>query len=261
MVVIADAVSAMAAIRAWRPTFRNAADKVVFAVHATFFASGFYLNATGAPAFDLDTFASPSTTDGVSNRVKVLCLVEDHKVRVVAMRHGDSTLYELKLKVHDYVENGGRDYHSQYKNFEYLVKEIKQVVMKYIDSSAIESSSRTSTYLSRFEDVWDSPAAVYWYGYIQCRQCHHLLPVYVLGYLALPFPGIRGMNNSHGLHTINFLPSHAVFPYYGVSGFGIFPGPYDAVYFIPRFLVLPVPMFWGSNNFHRRGTGVFLPRA
>ncbi|RAL39294.1 hypothetical protein DM860_002827 [Cuscuta australis] len=122
MVVIADAVSAMAAIKAWRPTFRNAADNVVFAVHATFFASGFYLNATGAPAFDLDTFASPSTTDevgienwnifecqyafmysnsnpdGGSNRVKVLCLVEDHKVRVVAMRHGDRTLYELKLK-------------------------------------------------------------------------------------------------------------------------------------------------------------------
>ncbi|CAI9118248.1 OLC1v1019785C1 [Oldenlandia corymbosa var. corymbosa] len=43
--------SVMAVIRAARPTLRNANDKVAFAVHATLFASGLVLRATGPAAF------------------------------------------------------------------------------------------------------------------------------------------------------------------------------------------------------------------
>lgn len=51
--------SVMAVIRAARPTFRNDFDKLAFAVHATFLASGHVLTATG-PSADTD-FTSPST--------------------------------------------------------------------------------------------------------------------------------------------------------------------------------------------------------
>ena len=52
--------SVMAVIRATRPTFRNDNDKVAFAVHAIFLASGCVLTATGPPAFTDAAFSSPS---------------------------------------------------------------------------------------------------------------------------------------------------------------------------------------------------------
>lgn len=51
----------MAVIRATRASFRNDYDKVAFAVHATFLASGFVLTATGPSAFTEAAFSSPST--------------------------------------------------------------------------------------------------------------------------------------------------------------------------------------------------------
>lgn len=53
--------SVMGVIRAARPTFRNAHDKVAFSVHASFLASGFVLHATGPSAFVNDALTSSST--------------------------------------------------------------------------------------------------------------------------------------------------------------------------------------------------------
>lgn len=53
--------SVLAVIRASRPSFRNPHDKVAFAIHASFLASGFVLNATGPPAFSDNALSSSST--------------------------------------------------------------------------------------------------------------------------------------------------------------------------------------------------------
>ena len=53
--------SVMGVIRASRPSFRNAHDKVAFAVHASFLASGYSLLAAGRPAFANDALSSSST--------------------------------------------------------------------------------------------------------------------------------------------------------------------------------------------------------
>ena len=51
----------MAVIRASRPSFRNAHDKVAFAVHAAFISSDYLLTATGNPAFSETALSSTST--------------------------------------------------------------------------------------------------------------------------------------------------------------------------------------------------------
>lgn len=53
--------SVMGVIRAARPTFRNAHDKVAFVIHSSFLASGFTLHATGPSAFTDDALYSSST--------------------------------------------------------------------------------------------------------------------------------------------------------------------------------------------------------
>lgn len=58
---MADEKSVMAVIRAARPSFKNNADKVVFAVHASFLAAGYVLTATGPPAFSDTALYSSST--------------------------------------------------------------------------------------------------------------------------------------------------------------------------------------------------------
>ena len=50
----------MAVIRAARPTFRNQNDKIAFAVHASFLASGYILTATGPQALSDTAFSNPS---------------------------------------------------------------------------------------------------------------------------------------------------------------------------------------------------------
>lgn len=61
----------MAVIRAARPQFGNDHDKLAFAVHATFSAAGFVLNATGARAFG-DDFMSVSTSGNLPNYAPIV---------------------------------------------------------------------------------------------------------------------------------------------------------------------------------------------
>lgn len=58
---MASVKSVMAVIRAARPTFRNKFDRIAFAVHASFFASGYALTATGPQAVSDSALSNPST--------------------------------------------------------------------------------------------------------------------------------------------------------------------------------------------------------
>nr|GMD01453.1 probable proteasome inhibitor [Ipomoea batatas] len=154
-------------IRASRPTFRNPYDKVAFAVHASFVASGFVLLATGPSAFADDPFSSAfadevgidhwndfednygfiySTPEGNSKKVLVKCLVMNGKLLVDALWEGTSTIRHLELNVQDYVENGGANYDSQYKNFGTLVEKINKEILRK-GSPAVKSSTQSSRYV------------------------------------------------------------------------------------------------------------------
>nr|GMC93749.1 probable proteasome inhibitor [Ipomoea batatas] len=157
----------MMIIRASRPTFRNPYDKVAFAVHASFVASGFVLLATGPSAFADDPFSSAfadevgidhwndfednygfiySTPEGNSKKVLVKCLVMNGKLLVDALWEGTSTIRHLELNVQDYVENGGANYDSQYKNFGTLVEKVNKEILSK-GSSAVKSSTQSSRYV------------------------------------------------------------------------------------------------------------------
>ncbi|KAH7514522.1 probable proteasome inhibitor [Ziziphus jujuba] len=149
--------SVMAVIRAARPSFRNNHDKVAFAVHASFLASGFVLTATGPPAFS-DTALSSSSTDEVgidqwnelddeysfvysnpekeSKKVLVKCLVMNDKLIVDALANGDSEPVHLEINVGDYVvENGGSNYSAQYKSLDKLVENLDAEILSKLDGS------------------------------------------------------------------------------------------------------------------------------
>ncbi|CBI30473.3 hypothetical protein VitviT2T_012350 [Vitis vinifera] len=158
--------SVMAVIRASRPSFRNAHDKVAFAVHAAFISSGYLLTATGNPAFS-ETALSSTSTDEVgierwnelqddyafvyfnpekgSKKVLVKCLVMNDKLLVAALADGASEPIHLEINVEDYVaENGGTNYSGQFKNLDKLVKTLdKEILSKLNGSSDKPTSSET----------------------------------------------------------------------------------------------------------------------
>ncbi|KAK7828366.1 putative proteasome inhibitor [Quercus suber] len=176
----------MAVIRAARPSFRNIYDKIAFAVHATFLASGHVLIATGPPAFSDNALSSTSTekqndssfgvcvcADEVgiqdwneqedeyafvyinpekdSKKVLVKCLVINDKFLVDALPEGAPEPLHLEINPEDYVGgNGGTNYSTQYKNLEGLVKTLDtQLLSKLYASPQPPPSSETSETSSR----------------------------------------------------------------------------------------------------------------
>ncbi|KAH0995017.1 hypothetical protein GBA52_018881 [Prunus armeniaca] len=147
---MASGKSVMALIKALKPAFRNGNnnDKVVFAVHSFFLASGYELTATGPPAFNPSGLTSASTDEvGIqdwnelddqyafiyvnpekgSRKVLVKCLVMEGKLHVYyALIDGSSK--HVELDVGDYVEeNGGGNYSRQFKNMEMLVTRLESL--------------------------------------------------------------------------------------------------------------------------------------
>ncbi|CAB4285061.1 unnamed protein product [Prunus armeniaca] len=147
---MASGKSVMALIKALKPAFRNGNnnDKVVFAVHSFFLASGYELTATGPPAFNPSGLTSASTDEvGIqdwnelddqyafiyvnpekgSRKVLVKCLVMEGKLHVYyALTDGSSK--HVELDVGDYVEeNGGGNYSRQFKNMEMLVTRLESL--------------------------------------------------------------------------------------------------------------------------------------
>ncbi|PQM37963.1 uncharacterized protein Pyn_00528 [Prunus yedoensis var. nudiflora] len=147
---MASGKSVMALIKALKPTFRNGNnnDKVAFAVHSFFLASGYELTATGTPAFNPSGLTSASTDEvGIqdwnelddqyafiyvnpekgSRKVLVKCLVMEGKLHVYyALTDGSSK--HVELDVGNYVEeNGGGNYSRQFKNMEMLVTRLESL--------------------------------------------------------------------------------------------------------------------------------------
>ncbi|XP_030926828.1 probable proteasome inhibitor [Quercus lobata] len=162
----------MAVIRAARPSFRNIYDKIAFAVHATFLASGHVLIATGPPAFSDNALSSTSTEEvGIEEwneqedeyafvyinpekdwkKVLVKCLVISDKFLVDALPVGAPEPLHLEINPEDYVGgNGGTNYSTQYKNLEGLVKTLDtQLLSKLYASPQPPPSSETSETSSR----------------------------------------------------------------------------------------------------------------
>ncbi|KAF6161042.1 hypothetical protein GIB67_007683 [Kingdonia uniflora] len=177
-------------IRASRPTFRNAHDKVGFAVHATFLASGYELVATGKPAFAEDILSSPPTEEvsmdgwnetennygfvyakngGGKVFVLVTCLVAGDKLLVDALssKDQDKEPISLQINVSEYDgENDAASYASQYENFSKLVKTLDMGILKKLEDSPATVSKSTApssgVYLpvqGDFDDLLPGPVA------------------------------------------------------------------------------------------------------
>ncbi|XP_022767616.1 probable proteasome inhibitor isoform X2 [Durio zibethinus] len=110
--------SVIAVIRAARPSFRNDAERIAFAVHASFLSSGFVLTATGPDALADNVLSSPSTDEvGIdkwnefedhyafvyinpekgTNKVLIKCLVMNGQLLVDALAHGSSQPVHLEI--------------------------------------------------------------------------------------------------------------------------------------------------------------------
>ncbi|CAJ1962501.1 unnamed protein product [Sphenostylis stenocarpa] len=157
----------LAVIRAARPTFRNRHDKIAFAVHSSFLASGYVLTATGPQALSDDAFSNPSNDEVSadhwnelndeyafvyanpekgSEKVLVKCLVMNDNLLVHALSQGSSEPLSLEIGVGDYArEDGGSNYAQQFKNLDKLVKRIDGDILSKLEGSAnANSSSRSS---------------------------------------------------------------------------------------------------------------------
>ncbi|KAI3473183.1 hypothetical protein Pfo_030475 [Paulownia fortunei] len=158
----------MAVIRAARPSFQTPYDKVAFAVHAAFVASGYLLLATGPSAFTDDALSSSSADEvGMDNwnevednyafvysnpekgskKVLVKCLVMNDKLLVDVLKEGDSEPLHLEIDVGEYVEdNRGTNYGSQFKNLGKLAANVNKEILDKLDgASATSSSSQPSS--------------------------------------------------------------------------------------------------------------------
>ena len=152
---MANDMSVMAVIRASRPSFRNPNDKVAFAVHASFLASGYNLLAAGRSAFAENALSSSSTVEvGIENwneleneyafvylnqekgskKVLVKCLVINETLDVDVVADGASQNVHCEFNVGDYVqENEGSNYSLQFKNLDTLVKNLNSEVLSKLD--------------------------------------------------------------------------------------------------------------------------------
>lgn len=153
----------MAVIRASRPSFRNNADKVAFAIHSSFLAAGFVLTATGQPAFAEDALSSSSTDEvGIEHwndfedeyafvyfnpekndkKVLVKCLVMGDKLLVDALADGAAAEpVHLEINTNDYVrvETTG-NYNAQYNNLGKLVNSLYSHIMSKLDGPSAKDA-------------------------------------------------------------------------------------------------------------------------
>lgn len=169
--------SVLAVIRASRPGFRNAHDRVVFAIHASFLAAGYSLTATGSQAAaasapsssgqedvgiegwnemeDAYAFCYAKSDKGVNKSVIVKCLVMGDMLIVDAAlisEKENSEPYNLEINVNEYINDSttSSNYAEQYKNFPTLVERINSAIILRLEGSpkkeiALDSSRSTSS--------------------------------------------------------------------------------------------------------------------
>ncbi|KAL1355387.1 hypothetical protein AAHE18_05G110400 [Arachis hypogaea] len=168
----------LAVIRASRPTFRNQNDKIAFAVHSSFLASGYVLTATGSQALS-DTALSNSSNEEVavdhwnelndeyafvyanpergSKKVLLKCLVMNEILLVDALSEGSSEPVHLDINVGEYAgEDGGSNYSQQFKNLDKLVKIIDGDILSKFDGSANASSSNKRSETTERQEIHET---------------------------------------------------------------------------------------------------------
>ncbi|KAI3801275.1 hypothetical protein L1987_29379 [Smallanthus sonchifolius] len=167
--------SVLAVIRASRPNFRNSADKVAFAIHSIFLASGFNLNATGPPAFTDDVLAAPfsdeagiegwnevednyafvySSPKDDSKKVLVKCLVMNNQLFVDALASASSNPVHLEINIDDFAgESDDTKYSSQFKSLGKLVDLINKGVLNKLNGSSAASTSSTTSSERKTQDT------------------------------------------------------------------------------------------------------------
>ncbi|OWM67163.1 hypothetical protein CDL15_Pgr000615 [Punica granatum] len=139
------------------PSFRNNHDKVAFAVHATFLASGYFLTATGPASCKRDAlytsstvgidrwneleeytsvYAKPACSRG-SKKVLVKCLAMNDKLVVDTLKDGaDELVVRTEIDVDDFAVDGGGNYLDQYKNLAKLVENLDKEILSKFDPSS-----------------------------------------------------------------------------------------------------------------------------
>ncbi|KAI3935567.1 hypothetical protein MKW98_012759 [Papaver atlanticum] len=166
----------MAVIRATRPNFRNAHDKLALAVHSMFLNSGYFLTATGSKAFCVTTLTSPpsddevgiegwnqteasygfvysksSSKDGVKFRVLVKCLVMGDFLVVNSMssKYPNKEPLSLQINVNDYNQGGdgerATNFANHFKNFDELVKKLHTEILSKLEDTPYETTESSSS--------------------------------------------------------------------------------------------------------------------
>lgn len=149
-------------VRASRPLFRSRHDRLAFAVHASFLASGHSLAATGPAAYAADALSSPSAGEvGIegwneaddeyafvyvspedSKKVLVKCLAMDDKLVVDALKDEAAEPVHLEIDVDEFIgEDGAASYSGQFKNLDKLVKSLDTEILSKLNGSSAPSSS------------------------------------------------------------------------------------------------------------------------
>ncbi|XXG69530.1 hypothetical protein AAC387_Pa06g2374 [Persea americana] len=161
--------SVMALIRAYRPHFRNAHDKIPFALNASFLAAGYVLTATGNRAFsasppseeevgidgwnELDDcygFIYKKAGGGSKKFVIVKCLVMGENLVIDAMCHGEEKRepINLQINVNDFVSDeasSSTNYEKIYKNFPSLVDCLQSGILDKLENTVKHDSASASS--------------------------------------------------------------------------------------------------------------------
>ncbi|MCL7044275.1 hypothetical protein MKW94_001406 [Papaver nudicaule] len=151
----------MAVIRATRPNFRNAHDKVGFAVHAMFLSSGYLLTATGTQAFSDTILTCPPSEEvgiegwnqsedscgfvyskidkkGLKCTILVKCLVMGVFLVIDAMssKYPNKEPLILQINVNDYDGGDGRtNFANQFRNFDKLIKKLNSELLSKLEDT------------------------------------------------------------------------------------------------------------------------------
>jgi proteasome inhibitor subunit 1 (PI31) len=167
---MASASSVLAVIRAAHPELKSKQDRLAFAIHATFLASGYRLVGTGAAEVDPEE-GLPGPEDDVSiegwnslgdaytlryvkdgdeqaRPVVLSMLVVGDKLLVDATRLGSQGegVHNLELKVDDYVtESESQNYAQLYKNLDDLVGRVQGSIIRKLSSEEAQDKKAAAT--------------------------------------------------------------------------------------------------------------------
>ncbi|KAI3837782.1 hypothetical protein MKX03_008994 [Papaver bracteatum] len=190
---MANEEGAMAVIRSARPNFRNAHDKVGFAVHAMFLNFGYFLTATGSAAFSDAILTSPPSDEvgiegwnqrddsygfvysnihkaGLKYTVLVKCLVMGDFLVVdfMSSKYPDKEPLSLQINVNDY--NGGdgersTDFANQFRNFDELVKKLHTEILSKLEDTTPSFAAAPDGYPDLVNDPWvNGPNNLIWWN-------------------------------------------------------------------------------------------------